>query len=1111
MRSLTLSLALLSWPVAALAAAPVVKFTLPVENTTPSVFASLPWPNDLYFDQGRPSDGDGTLLNNGASIGLAADVLHANADAIEQALDTLDGFGTTSGIYFFFDGPIDPATLPASPRLAPTLADSVFCADAATGTPVPILLKADVDTRIANTLAILPVPGKPLAPGTTYACVIQTSVTNAMSEAAAASADWVSVRDGASANGDADAIYDPVVTLLGTKGVVAANIAGMTVFTTESTTTDVLKIRETVLPGLPMPTADFSSRPELVFAGDTALVALLGASGHDHVAAVATGYYGSPRFQTHDPDGDGPFGDLPLPPDFVVCANCERTDERFTRDGSGTPIVIDTPQIPFTVVVPKGTPPAAGWPVIIQQHGLGGQRDTVVGFGDADAARGFVSIGIDAVAHGYRYFDCKPSAVCSQDTTNNLGGTAVPDGIADGTLAGQSISFLTVNLGFFQAFHNFTGIRDNFRQTYVDLMSLVRLLHGHSIDSGLNTKIDDGNIFYMGHSLGGLMGSGFVPIEPDLRAALLNATGGGLTNELFLNSSIGAGAQTLVNAILGLDPTNVPDQFNLASNFTQSIIDPADGVNSASLLLDPADGSPRNVLQVEDFGDQVVPNQASEALAVAAGLQIFDPFVINLHHNPISLALTPTARSIKGNAHGGATAALLQNGPATHAQSIITTPGTITFVPEFAHVEDFVLNGQGFPTLERGIRVPNAGILGSVLDWFADIVANGTPGTFAFGGDPDFNPAENADIPSGASTTAFFARTPNAGGTVSLADTTPDVTVSFTANVVPSRVTAGRSILGTDARVADADIPPGSASNVGTLGFLPFFVTLQRAVPGTFSADVTIAYTETELQVAGIRPASADEAALVIAHFATGACTLGGADCSNDNDCGANGPCVGGGYTALPTTIDTSAHTAATTGVTSFSTFAVVHPAALAGGFVPALVPGGGGGKGDCRASWLVANPSNSLVHGGRDASALQSCHDGDVSCDADRAVDGVCTFRVGFCFQQANAGRSCTASRTSGYVVRRPSPRGPQSGRANGQALVDALVALGGSARKNVVTFTAALSASACSPLAEVAVPLRKGNPATLKVKGCALVGHKCRDSDKLRLRCLPPSVPSS
>ena len=76
--------------------------------------------------------------------------------------------------------------------------------------------------------------------------------------------------------------------------------------------------------------------------------------------------------------------DLPAPPAFITCRiACETTDERFTRDGSGTPIVIDTPQIPFTVVIPKGTPPPGGWPVIIQQHGLGGQRDTVVGFGEA--------------------------------------------------------------------------------------------------------------------------------------------------------------------------------------------------------------------------------------------------------------------------------------------------------------------------------------------------------------------------------------------------------------------------------------------------------------------------------------------------------------------------------------------------------------------------------------------------------------------------------------------------------------------------------------------------------------------------------------------------------
>ena len=80
------------------------------------------------------------------------------------------------------------------------------------------------------------------------------------------------------------------------------------------------------------------------------------------------------------------------------------------------------------------------------------------------------SIGIDAVGHGYRFFNCRNDNVCSQDNANNFGGTAVPDGFVDGQFLGFDTGFLTVNLGFFEAFHNFLAIRDNFRQTYVDLL-----------------------------------------------------------------------------------------------------------------------------------------------------------------------------------------------------------------------------------------------------------------------------------------------------------------------------------------------------------------------------------------------------------------------------------------------------------------------------------------------------------------------------------------------------------------------------------------------------------------------------------------------------------------
>jgi hypothetical protein len=1109
MRALIVTLALAA-PVVALAVGPTATFTLPATNTTPATFASLPWPNDLYFDQGQPGDGDGTLLNAAAPIGLDPVVYNENSLAVADGLDVSDGFGTSSAIFFFFSGPLDAASLPASPVLSPALTDSVFCVDASTLVPVPIALKPNADTRIPNTLSVLPLPGRPLAAATRYACVVRTSVTGG-GDPVEPSADWVSVRDGVSANSDADAIFDPIVTALGVAGVPAATIAGMTAFTTGSTSLDVRNIRSLVLPSLPVPAVDFSSRPELIFDSQSELDALLGTTPHGNIATVATGYFDVPIFQTADPmGGEGPFQDLPIGPSYVDCLAtrpCETNDERFVRV-AGVPVVNRFKFIPVTVVVPKGTPPAGGWPVIIQQHGLGGQRDTVVQFGDADAARGFASIGIDAVAHGYRLFDCQPTSSCSQDLANNFGGTTVPDGFVDGSVLGFDVGFLAVNIGFFQAFHNFVGVRDNFRQTYVDLSSLVRLLEGNSLDVALGTTLDDTRIYYVGHSLGGLMGAGFVPVEPNIRAALLNAPGGGLSNQLFINSSIGAGAQALVNSILGLDPMNVADQFGVPLNIIQGILDPADAVNSASLYAAPELGSPRNVIQVEDFGDQVVPNQANEALAVAAGFPLFQPYVQNLHASALTLPLVGTPTTVSGNV-AGATQALLQNGPATHAASVTTIPGTLTFVPDFAHLDDFLATGNAFPLLDRGIRVPNAGIFDEVLDWFADINANGSPGTFTFTDSPNFNPVQNLDVPAGGSVQLFFARTVSAGSAVPASEPTPDVSVTFATNDTDTRLTAGRSTLGSTAIATDDDVPPGPGSTVGTPGILPFFTTLQRNVPGLFTADVSVAYSATELALAGIPQGSADEAALVLARFNPGTCTMGGAPCSEDDDCGANGPCAGTSYDPLGSSVNTGADTITATGLTAFSTFAVVHPAALAAGYLPPAIPGGGRTSTDCVGEVAVMNPGNTPFLDSRGlVSQNQVCTDGDSACDADRTADGACTFRVALCFNQTDAALpDCTPTTVTTYRLSTPKPASLDAEQAaRGQALAAALAAIGGmqsGLQFNNFTFTP-FGTPTCTALVDQVVSVGPTGVGRASLRGRTRTGGGMSDRDVVKFRCL-------
>ena len=77
-----------------------VLFSVPAENAMPSPFLSVPFPSDLYFDQGQPGDGDGTLLNTGSNVGISVVATNANfSPAVERGLDTLTGWGVSTGCH----------------------------------------------------------------------------------------------------------------------------------------------------------------------------------------------------------------------------------------------------------------------------------------------------------------------------------------------------------------------------------------------------------------------------------------------------------------------------------------------------------------------------------------------------------------------------------------------------------------------------------------------------------------------------------------------------------------------------------------------------------------------------------------------------------------------------------------------------------------------------------------------------------------------------------------------------------------------------------------------------------------------------------------------------
>ncbi len=849
-----------------------VRYAEPTPGSMPE-FTTVPFPNNLYFDGGAFGAGDGTLINQDPSnpdgferFGLEVHLVPQQDRVLMGSLDRMDGFGVTSPTWFFFDGPIQESSLPGEPvvdngrvQRTPTAADSVLLVEVGSNPPqlIPVKFRFGFETRIPNLLAIVPLEGEVLKPNTEYVAVVTTALLSEELEPVRATAAFE-----ASKSGDN---HSAAVAYLGAElGIAENDIVGLAPFRTQTTTATLRDIRNHVVDACPT-TVDFGDG--WVFDDSTELDSLFGAGAAPALALAASGFIHSPRLQDLDGgarshrDGSGGAAET----DFPVATVAEIADEQFNDRGSngggcdlttgttpdGLPDVVDvipgTPEldlalVPVSLSVPAGTPPAGGWPVVIVQHGLGGSRTTTLLFSNRAAEEGFAVVGIDAVDHGLRWDET--------DDIFNFTGEPGQDGLPDGDLGGA------VQLGFFEAFANLGAIRDNFRQTYVDLMQLVRILSADGFDTPLGVDLDPDNIYYLGLSLGGLMGAGMTPYVPEVRGIVLDAPGGGLTSELFGNSVIGSGSLPLIQGLFGLDPENPSGDFALFTGISQSILDPGDGTVSAVHWVNdpfPAPFKPMNVILIESMNDEVVPNQSNESLAVAAGLQLFDPHVVNLPATTRPLVVASTQGFLEHNEAGNVTAGVFQVGPSSHAQ-ITEGVSRLSLVPGTAHVDEFRNADLStvFVPLIRPVRVKHPDLLGDIYDWYRDMVSNpGEGGRFAYSGPPlNFNSYENQIVGKSAATYEFFNRNVNAGGLVPYEDATPNGSIAIKANRTVGRLSMVRSTLGATPDGNNGDMPPNI--QLGTPGVLPFFLGIQRpAAPAYRGEGLSIDYTDAELAASG--------------------------------------------------------------------------------------------------------------------------------------------------------------------------------------------------------------------------------------------------------------------
>jgi dienelactone hydrolase len=523
----------------------------------------VPWPSDVLL----ASDGRLAIAppfpfsGQDASIALLAD-----------ALSELDGFGTVTALFF--------------PVSAPVVVDAGATAsviDLDGNDPphaYPLFYRAATRQLVA-----LPPPGTVLREHHRYGCVIPSGVHDDGGHPLRPSKAMADLLAGG------PSAPTSFQLLAGKLGASPQAATAFTTRTVSSWVTSAIADLATV-PPVATPTRSFEPGADMddLFGGPVTTTRPgrppSGGVLHDHVARVVEGTFASPDYLSAVPGQPGVFADVPAPKSVDA--------------------------VPFMLILPKGA--ASPPPVAIYQHGIDGDRSTMLQVADDYAARGYALLGIDAPFHGSRQLD-------AVDNVNNLSGMPNPDGIGDPN--GLPVA----------TFFDFSGdaplgiapldprvIRDNLRQATVDLMQTVRLVTAGDWSAVSGVALDTTAPIYTGASFGGILGANVLAVDPVVSAAVLASAGGSLFTDMFGNSPtlsvlvVSLLGQSYDSAITVAHPDTDPVRAQMSLNLIETLIEPGDG-----LALTGAIPPAKSVLLLEAFNDEVVANHSTEALAAAWG------------------------------------------------------------------------------------------------------------------------------------------------------------------------------------------------------------------------------------------------------------------------------------------------------------------------------------------------------------------------------------------------------------------------------------------------------------------------------------------------------------
>jgi hypothetical protein len=580
-------------------------------------------------------------------------------------LNQLDGFNLQPRLAVAFDGAIDVNTVNSSTVFLVQVPGSFKVDGDAFDGFQPNIIGINQIVWDPASLTLFAESDQHLTQRSSYLLVVTTGVHDAAGNPIQASRDFRDLNASDSADARLRLYRQALRSLIdnGTlhriaPGLDKKDIAAASLFTTESATATLESIREQIKAAAP-PTVNFN----LGSGGEKTVFPLNTVTGLTwNVQALTVG----PLVPT---SLNATLGALQVFPGSIsTLAFGKFTGQHWQNANVFIPQVPTRNPVPaqgtedlfFNLFIPSGPRPTNGWPVAIFGHGFtDSKQGAPFAVASILAHNGIASIAINVVGHGFGPNSTLTVNQGATSTTFLEGGRGFDqDGNGQITSAEGSSTFVLSPQGTI-------GSRDALQQTTADLMQLVRAIQG-GIDAngdGL-PDLDANRIYYAGQSFGGIYGTIFLGIEPDIRAGVPNVPGGPIIDivrlspsfQLLLTQALSVRIPSLLNAgppIFFNDNSPLRDLPTVINNVPGAIA--IQTVEDTSRWLgqqgDPVAWAPfirksplagdlaKSVIVQFARGDKTVPNPTATALIRSGDLADRATFYRNDIAFPLGLGL----------------------------------------------------------------------------------------------------------------------------------------------------------------------------------------------------------------------------------------------------------------------------------------------------------------------------------------------------------------------------------------------------------------------------------------------------------------------------------------